>query len=171
MRTSSSGRGHSGPVRARAVTAAQRVAERKAELAEHESLNPPDTLCGGELPHLASPTAEGLAFLSGIGASAGVRKGRARIVHDPALEGGGLGAEDILIVPFTDVGWMPILSGVGGIVAESGGQLSHTSIIAREFGIPAVVSVGNATRLIRDGQAVMVDGTAGRVYLHPDEKA
>ena len=150
-------------------TAAQRVAERKAELAGHEALNPPDTLCGGELPHLASPTAEGLAFLSGIGASAGVRKGRARIVHDPALEGGGLGAEDILIVPFTDVGWMPILSGVGGIVAESGGQLSHTSIIAREFGIPAVVSVGNATRLIRDGQAVMIDGTAGRVYLHPDE--
>ena len=152
-------------------TAAQRVAERKAELAEHESLDPPDTLCGGELPHLASPTAEGLAYLTGIGASAGVRKGRARIVHDPALEGGGLGAEDILIVPFTDVGWLPILSGIGGIVAESGGQLSHTSIIAREFGIPAVVSVGNATRLIRDGQAVMVDGTAGRVYLRPDEKA
>jgi phosphohistidine swiveling domain-containing protein len=100
-----------------------------------------------------------------------VRKGRARIVHDPALEGGGLGAEDILIVPFTDLGWLPILSGIGGIVAEAGGQLSHTSIIAREFGIPAVVSVGNATRLIRDGQAVMVDGTAGRVYLRPDETA
>ena len=99
-----------------------------------------------------------------------MRTGRARIVHDPALDGDGLGAGDVLIVPFTDVGWMPILSGVGGIVAESGGQLSHTSIIAREFGIPAVVSVGNATRLIRDGQAVMVDGTAGRVYLHPDEE-
>jgi phosphohistidine swiveling domain-containing protein len=150
-------------------TVAQRVAERKAELAEHESLDPPDTLCGGELPHLASPRAEGLTYLSGIGASAGVRKGRARIVHNPALEGGGLGAEDILIVPFTDVGWLPILSGVGGIVAESGGQLSHTSIIAREFGMPAVVSVGNATRLIRDGQLITIDGTAGRVYLHSED--
>ena len=72
--------------------------------------------------------------------------------------------EDILVVPFTDVGWTPVLANAGGIVAETGGQLSHTSIIAREFGIPAVVSVRNATRLIREGQTVTVDGTAGRVY-------
>ncbi|MCK7523873.1 MAG: PEP-utilizing enzyme [Ignavibacteriales bacterium] len=53
------------------------------------------------------------------------------------------------------------------MVADTGGQLSHTSIIAREFGIPAVVSVQNATRLIADGQTITLDGAAGRVYLHP----
>jgi pyruvate,water dikinase len=154
---------------AEAAAAAEKVAIRKAELVEDASLDPPETLCcGAEAPALERPTAEGLEFLSGIGASGGVRKGRARVVHDPALEAGHLGPADILVVPFTDVGWMPILSGVGGIVAEAGGQLSHTSIIAREYAMPAVVSVRNATRLIRDGQPITIDGTAGRIYLHPD---
>ena len=72
-------------------------------------------------------------------------------------------------MPFTDVGWIPVLASAGGIVAETGGQLSHTSIIAREFGIPAVVSVRNATRLIREGQLITLDGTAGRIYLHPEK--
>jgi pyruvate,water dikinase len=156
---------------AEAAAAAPKAAVRKAQLAEDAALDPPDTLCGEEFPHLEKPTAEGLDFLSGIGASAGVRKGRARVVYDPALEAGHLGTADILIVPFTDVGWMPILSGVGGIVAETGGQLSHTSIIAREYGLPAVVSVRNATRLIRDGQSITIDGTAGRVYLHPEDRS
>jgi phosphohistidine swiveling domain-containing protein len=71
-------------------------------------------------------------------------------------------------VPFTDIGWLPVLAGIGGVVADTGGQLSHTSIIAREYGIPAVVSVRNATRLIPDGAAVTVDGTAGRIYIHKD---
>jgi rifampicin phosphotransferase len=156
---------------AEAAAAAKKAAVRKAQLAEDAALDPPDTLCGGELPHLERPTAKGLEFLSGIGASAGIRKGRARVVQDPALEAGHMGTADILIVPFTDVGWMPILSGVGGIVAETGGQLSHTSIIAREYGMPAVVSVRNATRLIRDGQSITIDGTAGRVYLHPEDRS
>jgi pyruvate,water dikinase len=70
-----------------------------------------------------------------------------------------------LVVPFTDVGWTPLFSGIGGIVAETGGQLSHTSIIAREYGFPAVVSVKKATHLIQPGQPVTVDGERGRVYL------
>ena len=107
--------------------------------------------------------------LSGIGASPGVVRGRARIVRDPVLAAGSLGPGDVLVVPFTDVGWLPVLAGVGGIVADTGGELSHTSIIAREYGIPAVVSVRHATRLIREGQTVTVDGAAGRVFLHPEE--
>jgi pyruvate,water dikinase len=63
------------------------------------------------------------------------------------------------------VGWTPLFSGIGGIVAETGGQLSHTSIIAREYGLPAVVSVRQATHLISDGQPITVDGAKGRVYL------
>jgi pyruvate,water dikinase len=54
---------------------------------------------------------------------------------------------------------------VGGIVAETGGQLSHTAIVAREYGLPAVVSVKRATRIIEDGQAITIDGNRGRVYL------
>ena len=87
---------------------------------------------------------------------------------DPGVDGGRFGPSDILVVPFTDIGWIPVLAGVGGVVADTGGQLSHTSIIAREFGIPAVVSVRHATRLIADGQDITIDGTAGRVYLHPE---
>ncbi len=154
---------------AEGTAAAGRVAARKAELERDAALDPPDTLCGGELARLEPPTAEGLESLSGIGASPGVVKGRARVVRDPALSTDHFGPDDVLIVPFTDIGWAPVLAAAGGIVAETGGQLSHTSIIAREFGIPAVVSVDNATRLIRDGQLVTIDGTAGRVYLHSED--
>jgi len=145
----------------------RRIAARKQELARDELLDPPDTLCGGELPAVEPPGAD-VMVLTGIGASAGVLEGRASVVRDPGSEGARFGPLDILVVPFTDVGWMPILAGAGGIVADTGGQLSHTSIIAREFGIPAVVSVPNATRLIADGRRITVDGTAGRVYLHPE---
>jgi pyruvate, water dikinase len=150
-----------------AEAVADRIAARKAEVAGHASFDPPDTLVGGELPAVEPPTAEGLEFLSGIGASAGVLTGRARLVREAGAGGADYGPSEILVVPFTDVGWIPTLAGVGGVVADTGGQLSHTSIIAREFGIPAVVSVRHATRLIRDGQIVTIDGTAGRVYLHP----
>lgn len=60
----------------------------------------------------------------------------------------------------------PLFAGIGGIVAETGGQLPHTAIVAHEYGLPAVVSVKKATRLIRHGQPVTVDGDSGRVYLH-----
>jgi phosphohistidine swiveling domain-containing protein len=150
---------------AEAAAAAAKIAARKAELERDAALDPPDTLCGGEMPDLAPPTADGIEFLSGIGASAGVVKGRARVVRDPALAARDLGPDDVLVVPFTDIGWLPVLAGIGGVVADAGGLLSHTSIIAREYGVPAVVSVRNATRLIPDGAAVTVDGTSGRVYL------
>ena len=68
-------------------------------------------------------------------------------------------------MPYSDVGWTPLFSSIGGIVAETGGQLSHAAIVAREYGLPAVVGVKNATRLIREGQPVSVDGNQGRVYL------
>jgi pyruvate,water dikinase len=145
-----------------------RVAARKAELAEHAAIDPPETFCGGQPPGAEAPADRTLAFLSGIGASAGVLRGQAHIISNPATDRGRFGPSDILVVPFTDIGWLPVLTGVGGVVADTGGQLSHTSIIAREFGIPAVVSVRNATRLIADGQTITIDGTAGRVYLHPD---
>lgn len=150
-----------------AASSRSRVAARKAEMAEHAAMDPPETICGSESP--TEPPSDGtLEFLSGIGASAGVLQGRAHVVFDPGTDAGRFGPTDILVVPFTDIGWIPILAGAGGVVADTGGQLSHTSIIAREFGIPAVVSVHHATRRIADGQAITIDGTSGRVYLHPE---
>jgi pyruvate,water dikinase len=55
--------------------------------------------------------------------------------------------------------------GIGGVVAETGGQLSHTSIVAREYGLPAVVGITNATRVIKEGQHITIDGSDGRVYF------
>jgi pyruvate,water dikinase len=147
------------------------VNARKAELAADAALDPPETISGDGAAPPERPADNGQPFLRGIGGSTGISTGRARIIRDPALAAERPGETDILIVPFTDVGWTPFLSGVGGLVAESGGQLSHTSIIAREFGIPAVVGVPEATSRIREGQLITVDGTAGRVYLHPAERA
>ena len=155
---------------AEAAAAAGKIAARRDELERDAAFEPPETLCGGEMPRaVAGPAEDAPGSLSGIGASPGVVRGRARVVRDPVLAAGSLGQGDVLVVPFTDVGWLPVLAGVGGIVADTGGELSHTSIIAREYGIPAVVSVRDATRLIREGQTVTVDGAAGRVFLHPDE--
>jgi phosphohistidine swiveling domain-containing protein len=143
----------------------ERVRARKSEMERDAQIEPPDTVCGDAVPtHPVSPL-EDQEYLVGISGSSGVAGGSARIVLDPSQAPVSLTLDDILVVPFTDVGWTPLLSGVGGIVAETGGQLSHTAIVAREYGLPAVVSVRQATRLIQDGQRVTVDGSSGRVYL------
>jgi phosphohistidine swiveling domain-containing protein len=154
------------------------VSARKAELAADAAMEPLEVFCSvaGAEPEASAPDPAPEAgsrghFLPGIGSSTGISTGRARIVRDPFLVAERLEPTDILVVPFTDVGWTPILSGIGGIVAEKGGQLSHASIIARECGIPAVVSVPRATVLIHEGQIITVDGTAGRVYFRPAGRA
>ncbi|MBE0696403.1 MAG: hypothetical protein IH586_05720, partial [Anaerolineaceae bacterium] len=76
---------------------------------------------------------------------------------------------DILVIPYSDVGWTPLFTLVAGVLAESGGMLSHSSIVAREYGIPAIVSVPGATRL-KDGTMVRIDGYRGEVILLNDEK-
>jgi pyruvate,water dikinase len=73
---------------------------------------------------------------------------------------------DVLVIPYSDVGWTPLFAQAGAIIAESGGMLSHSSIIAREYGIPAVVSVNGAMKL-SDNMHVTVDGQKGMVIIHP----
>jgi len=75
---------------------------------------------------------------------------------------------DVLVIPFSDVGWTPLFAKAGAVVAESGGILSHSSIVAREYGIPAVVSVPNACQL-QDGTLVTVDGFQGVVSIQEVE--
>lgn len=72
---------------------------------------------------------------------------------------------EILIAPFTDPGWTPYFVPAAAIVMDQGGLLSHGSIVAREYGIPAVVNVGPATKLIRTGQIIQVDGDRGEVRV------
>ncbi len=101
---------------------------------------------------------------SGIAASPGRVTGLARVVAGPA-EAGRLQAGEILVTRATDPGWTPLFARLGGLVLEVGGQLSHGAIVAREYGIPAVVNVAEATRRIADGQRLTVDGGTGQVTV------
>ena len=76
----------------------------------------------------------------------------------------------ILVTRSTDPGWTPVFSIVDGLVLEIGGQLSHGAIVAREYGLPAVINVSGATTRIEDGQEIVVDGSKGVVYIGVDEQ-
>jgi pyruvate,water dikinase len=105
-------------------------------------------------------------ILKGIAVCPGIVEGSARVIlsasdHEQVLPG------EILVAPYTDPGWTPYFLTAAALVVDMGGMLSHGSIIAREYGIPAVVNVGPATTLIKTGQKVRVDGKAGKVYIYP----
>jgi len=99
--------------------------------------------------------------LVGTAASAGTVTGPARVVLDPT--GAHLQPGEILVAPSTDPGWTPLFLTAGGLVMEMGGANSHGAVVAREYGIPAVVGVGNATSLITTGQQLTVDGSRGLI--------
>lgn len=99
--------------------------------------------------------------LSGIGVSPGKATGKVKVVLDPMDHG--LRKGDILVAKTTDPGWTPLFFLAGGLVIEKGGMLSHGAIVAREFGIPAVVNVEGATDILKDGENVEIDGAAGTV--------
>ena len=101
--------------------------------------------------------------LSGTPACAGVVKGKARVVLDPI--GAKIEPGEILVAPSTDPGWTPLFLTAAGLVMEMGGSMSHGAVVAREYGIPAVVGVPNATKTITTGQVIVVDGGAGTVGL------
>lgn len=106
----------------------------------------------------------GQMILKGMPVSRGLVTGRARIVLRPE-EGHSLQPGDILVAPFTDPAWTPLFAVVSAIVMDLGGALSHGSILAREYGIPAVVNVPHATTTLRDGQLITVDGGRGIVTI------
>ena len=98
--------------------------------------------------------------IQGIGASPGRVQARARLVHDPRTAEL---AGEVLVANRTDPGWVPLFPSAAAIVVERGSMLSHSAIVAREFGIPCVVGARDALRILRDGQRVDVDGTTGRI--------
>jgi phosphoenolpyruvate synthase/pyruvate phosphate dikinase len=103
--------------------------------------------------------------LAGLPVSAGVVEGRARVLLD--LAQADLEAGDILVTAYTDPSWTPVFVAIAGLVTEVGGLMTHGAVIAREYGLPAVVGVLDATRLIRDGQRIRVHGTEGYVEILP----
>ncbi|MFD8937721.1 rifamycin-inactivating phosphotransferase [Streptomyces sp. NPDC059578] len=140
---------------------------RKEEFRSYAALTPPRVLTSdGEAVAGAYRRADVPAgALIGLPVSAGTVEGRARVVLDIAEAD--LEAGDILVTTFTDPSWSPLFVGIAGLVTEVGGLMTHGAVIAREYGLPAVVGVDRATRLIRDGQLIRVHGTDGHVEFLP----
>jgi pyruvate,water dikinase len=143
------------------------VRERKEAFAAYHALTPPRVLTSEGEVIAGSYRREGVpsGALVGLPVSAGMVEGRARVVAD--IEQADLEAGDILVTPFTDPSWSPLFVTAGGLVTEVGGLMTHGAVIAREYGLPAVVGVEDATQLIADGQLIRVHGTEGYVELLP----
>ena len=143
----------------------QLIRRRKDEFRSFESLSPPRVLTSDGEAVAGRYRRDGLppGALVGLPVSAGTVEGRARVVLDMAdaeVEPG-----DILVTAYTDPSWSPLFVAVDGLVTEVGGLMTHGAVVAREYGLPAVVGVQDATRLIADGQRIRVDGTHGYVEV------
>jgi pyruvate,water dikinase len=142
-----------------------RIADRKREISESEDIVPP-TIVYGDQP--VAPAADSGDSLQGTPTSRGQYTGPVKVVQSMG-DFDKLKPGDVLVVPYSDVGWTPLFTKAGAVIAESGGILSHSSIIAREYGIPAVVSVFGACRL-EDNTLVTVDGYRGEIFVRGSEE-
>ena len=146
--------------------------------------DPPDTfllrgsemIAAQEAPqrlHDAREDAEGDYFeLQGLPGSPGRVTGRARVILDPRTEDAAIQPGEILVAPYTDVGWTPLFLTASAVVMSLGGPLSHSCIVAREYGIPTVVNAKHATEVLKTGDWITVDGNRGIVYVRnqpPDD--
>jgi phosphoenolpyruvate synthase/pyruvate phosphate dikinase len=141
------------------------IRQRKDAFNSYLSLTPPRVLTSEGEVLAGSYRRDDLpaGALVGLPVSAGAVEGRARVILDMAqadLEPG-----DILVTTYTDPSWTPLFVTIGGLITEVGGLMTHGAVIAREYGLPAVVGVERATRLIRDGQRIRVHGTDGYVEV------
>ncbi|MEU5237928.1 rifamycin-inactivating phosphotransferase [Streptomyces lydicus] len=145
----------------------QIVQQRKDAFRTYQALTPPRVLTSdGEAVTGAYRRDDVPAgALIGLPVSAGTIEGRARVILDMA--DADLEAGDILVTTFTDPSWSPLFVGIAGLVTEVGGLMTHGAVIAREYGLPAVVGVEQATRLIRDGQRIRLHGTGGYIEILP----
>ncbi|MFG2651389.1 rifamycin-inactivating phosphotransferase [Streptomyces sp. NPDC048436] len=145
----------------------QLIQQRKDAFRSYHALTPPRVLTseGEALTGAYRRDDVPTGALVGLPVSAGTVEGRARVILDMAEAD--LEAGDILVTTFTDPSWSPLFVGIAGLVTEVGGLMTHGAVIAREYGLPAVVGVEQATRLIRDGQRIRVHGTDGYVEILP----
>lgn len=141
------------------------ICKRKEEYKLFEKLTPPRVITSEGEIIAGEYKLENLpaGAMAGLPVSSGVIEGRARVIlnmEDANLEDG-----DILVTTFTDPSWTPLFVSIKGLVTEVGGLMTHGAVIAREYGLPAVVGVENATKLIKDGQRIRVHGTEGYVEI------
>ncbi|WP_393054690.1 rifamycin-inactivating phosphotransferase [Streptomyces sp. LN549] len=145
----------------------QLIQQRKDAFRSYHALTPPRVLTSDGEAVTGAYRRDDVppGALVGLPVSSGTVEGRARVVLDMAEAD--LEAGDILVTAFTDPSWSPLFVGIAGLVTEVGGLMTHGAVIAREYGLPAVVGVEQATRLIRDGQRIRVHGTDGYVEILP----
>lgn len=141
------------------------ITERKAAFKLYEKLTPPRVITSdgeiitGKYKHAYLPA----AAIAGMAVSSGIIEGRARVILN--MEDADLEEGDILVTAFTDPSWTPLFVSIKGLVTEVGGLMTHGAVIAREYGLPAVVGADNVTKLIKDGQRIRVNGTEGYVEI------
>ena len=145
----------------------QLIRQRKEAFESYQALRPPRVLTSDGEAVAGAYRRDDVprGDLVGLAVSAGTVEGRARVILDMAEAD--LEAGDILVTAFTDPSWTPLFVTIAGLVTEVGGLMTHGAVIAREYGVPAVVGVQDATRLIRDGQRIRVHGTDGYVEILP----
>ena len=145
----------------------QLIRQRKDAFRSYQALTPPRVLTSDGEVIAGAYWRDDLpaGALVGLPVSVGTIEGRARVILDMAKAD--LEAGDILVTAYTDPSWTPLFVAIKGLVTEVGGLMTHGAVIAREYGLPAVVGVEHATRLIRDGQRIRVHGTDGYVEILP----
>ena len=143
----------------------QLIDHRKDAFKSYQALTPPRVLTseGEAIAGVYRRDDVPAGALVGLAVSSGTVEGRARVIVDIAKAD--LEAGDILVTAYTDPSWTPLFVAIKGLVTEVGGLMTHGAVIAREYGLPAVVGVENATRLIQDGQRIRVHGTDGYVEI------
>ncbi|HYH55204.1 MAG TPA: PEP-utilizing enzyme, partial [Anseongella sp.] len=143
----------------------QVIDKRKEEYKLYEKLTPPRVITSdgeiitGQYKRQNLPA----NAVAGLAVSSGLVEGRARIILN--MEDADLDEGDILVTSFTDPSWTPLFVSLKGLVTEVGGLMTHGAVIAREYGLPAVVGVEHATKLIKEGQRIRVNGTDGYVEI------
>jgi phosphoenolpyruvate synthase/pyruvate phosphate dikinase len=143
----------------------QLIRQRKDEYRAYRKMRPPRVITSDGEVITGVYRRENLpaGAIAGLPVSSGLVEGRARVILD--MEDADLGGEDILVTAFTDPSWTPLFVSIKGLVTEVGGLMTHGAVIAREYGLPAVVGVENATKLIKNGQRIRVNGTDGYVEI------
>ncbi|MBT2290135.1 phosphoenolpyruvate synthase [Paenibacillus albidus] len=143
----------------------QIINKRKEEYKFYDKLTPPRVITSDGEIIAGKYKRENLPAeaIVGLPVSSGVVEGRARVILN--MEDADLEESDILVTPFTDPSWTPLFVSIKGLVTEVGGLMTHGAVIAREYGLPAVVGVENATKLIKDGQRIRVHGTEGYIEI------
>lgn len=140
------------------------VEKRKSEFFHYMKILPPKFLRGTVEFDDTLTLEEDVTRITGTSASPGIFTGRIRVITT-IDELGGAKENEILVTSNTDPGWTPVFAKLGGLITETGGILSHGAVVSREYGIPAVTAVKNATQLLTTGQMVKIDGNEGTLYV------